>query len=127
MPDDKSPAGRLGRLGRRLMGEEGEGRPFRVDAREVLQSVLEGSDKAKSEIVRVVAREVRSYFEELGLKDDLHHLLTNYAFEIRASLNLRKLTEVEKGESAVPRAEEGENTAPAPAPDATEPPGAPQE
>jgi hypothetical protein len=85
------------------MGEETEARSFRVDAREVLHSVLEGGDKAKTEIVRVVAREVRSYFEELGLKDDLHNLLTNYSFEVRASVNLRRLTDLEKGESAVPR------------------------
>lgn len=103
MADERAQGGRLGRLGRRLMGEETEARSFRVDAREVLHSVLEGGDKAKTEIVRVVAREVRSYFEELGLKDDLHNLLTNYSFEVRASVNLRRLTDLEKGESAVPR------------------------
>ena len=100
MPEDKT-GGRLGRLGRRLMGEEDGGRSFRVDAREVLNSVLEGGDKAKTEVVKVIAREVRTYFEELGLKDDIHHLLTNYSFEVRASINLRKLTEAEKGAEAV--------------------------
>jgi hypothetical protein len=89
------------------MGDEVEGKSFRVDAREVLHSVLEGGDKAKSEIVRIVAREVRTYFEELGLKDDLHHLLTNYSFEVRASVNLRRLTDLEKG---VPAVERGEGT-----------------
>ncbi len=104
MPEDKA-GGRFGRLGRRLMGEDDAGgRSFRVDAREVLNSVLEGGDKAKTEVVKVIAREVRTYFEELGLKDDLHHLLTNYSFEVRASINLRKLTESEKGAEAVPAA-----------------------
>lgn len=132
MAEERPAGGRLGRLGRRLMGEEGEGRPFRVDAREVLNSVLEGGDKAKTEIVRVVAREVRTYFEELGLKDDLHHLLTNYSFEVRASVNLRKLTDLEKGESAVARppaeatekaAEKGADRKPAAGPVPEEAPG----
>ena len=101
MAGEGDKGGRFGRLGRRILGEDGEGRPFRVDAREVLNSVLEGGDKAKTEIVKVVAREVRTYFEELGLKDDLHHLLTNYSFEIRASVNLRKLADAEKGPAAV--------------------------
>ncbi|MSQ02530.1 MAG: hypothetical protein EXR71_11695 [Myxococcales bacterium] len=100
MPEDKA-GGRFGRLGRRLMGEDDGGRSFRVDAREVLNSVLEGGDKAKTEVVKVIAREVRTYFEELGLKDDLHHLLTNYSFEVRASINLRKLTDSEKGAEAL--------------------------
>ena len=122
MPGENDKGGRFGRLGRRLMGEEGEGgRPFRVDAREVLHSVLEGGDKAKTEIVKVVAREVRTYFEELGLKDDLHNLLTNYSFEVRASVNLRKLTEAEKGSPAAEeprRAEAGPAADPAPGGDA---------
>ena len=100
--------GRFRRLGRRILGESAEGekpepradgRPERTilgDAREVFGAVLEGSDKAKTEVVRAVAREVRTYLEELGLKDDIHHLLTNYSFEIHASVNLRKLAEADK-------------------------------
>lgn len=103
MPADNEKGGRFGRLGRRLMGEDGDGaRSFRVDAKEVLHSVLEGGDKAKTEIVKVIAREVRTYFEELGLKDDLHNLLTNYSFEVKASINLRKLTDEEKGARPAP-------------------------
>lgn len=105
MPDPNEKGSRFGRLGRRLMGEDGDGaRSFRVDAKEVLHSVLEGGDKAKTEIVKVIAREVRTYFEELGLKDDLHHLLTNYSFEVKASINLRKLTDEEKGARPAPPA-----------------------
>lgn len=105
MPEESNRS-RFGRLGRRLLGEEEgpgrEGRSFRVDAREVLHTLLEGGDKAKTEFVKIIAREVRTYFEELGLKDDLHNLLTNYSFEVRASVNLRRLTDVEKGALAVP-------------------------
>ncbi len=99
-------ASRIRRLGRRILGdvdagdraeraERGE-RTILGDAREVFGAVLEGSDKAKSEVVRAVAREVRNYLDELGLKDDLHNLLTNYSFEIHASVNLRRLAEAEK-------------------------------
>lgn len=101
--------GRFRRLGRRILREvevertvearEREGREARSilgDAKDVLGAVLEGSDKAKSEVVRAVAREVRNYLEELGLKDDLANLLTNYSFEIHASVNLRRLAEAEK-------------------------------
>ncbi len=124
MPEESNRS-RFGRLGRRLLGEEEgarEGRSFRVDAREVLHSLLEGGDKAKTEFVKIIAREVRTYFEELGLKDDLHNLLTNYSFEVRASVNLRRLTDAEKG-SAVeePKAE------PAPvAPPSAPPPPTPE-
>lgn len=100
--------GRFRRLGRRIMGsQEGgdrEGRTILGDAKEVFGAVLEGSDKAKTEVVRAVAREVRTYLDELGLKDDIHNLVTNYSLELRASVNLRKLAESEKG----PREERAE-------------------
>ncbi len=99
--------GRFRRLGRRIMGsQEGgdrEGRTILGDAKEVFGAVLEGGDKAKSEVVRAVAREVRNYLDELGLKDDFHNLVTNYSLELHASVNLRKLAEAEKA----PREERG--------------------
>ncbi len=90
-PVDRDPredfpgAGRFRKLGRKLMGQE------RVSAREVVGAVMEGGDKAKTEIVRVVAREVRAYLEELGLRE----VMTDYSLEVRASFNLRKLTPAE--------------------------------
>ncbi len=83
------PGGRFRKLGRRLMGQE------RVSAREVVGAVLEGGDKAKTEVVRAIAREVRAYLEELGLRE----VMTDYSLEVRASFNLRKLTNAEKGMS----------------------------
>lgn len=90
-PEPEEPKGsRLRRLGRRLMGEERvEGR---FSARDVVDSLLEGGDKAKTEVVRVVAREVRAYLEELGLRE----VLTDYSLEVHASINLRKLADAEK-------------------------------
>lgn len=89
------PGGRFRKLGRRFLGQE------RVSAREVMGAVLEGGDKAKTEIVKAVAREVRSYLEELGLRE----FLTDYSLEVRASFNLRKLTDAEKGLPAGPPAD----------------------
>lgn len=96
--------GRFRRLARRILEESEEGGRLRVDAREVVNAVLEGGDKAKTEVVRAVAREVRTYLEELGLKEDIHKLITNYSVEVRASVHLRRLSEEEKG----PRAETGD-------------------
>lgn len=99
-PHDEDPTGRGGRfrrIGRRILGDPPEeGRSILGEAREMMGAVIEGSDKAKSEVVRAVAREVRNYLEELGLKDDVHSLLTNYSLEIHASVNLRRLAEEEK-------------------------------
>lgn len=101
------PGSRIRRLGRRILREVDPERPpeprepkeprsILGDAKEVFGAVLEGSDKAKTEVVRAVAREVRHYLEELGLKDDVKNLLTNYSFEIHASVNLRRLADAEK-------------------------------
>jgi hypothetical protein len=104
-PPPDAEKGRFRRLGRRLLGEDGDGKPLRVEAREILGAFVEGSDKAKSEIVRAVAREVRNYLEELGLKEDVHNLVTNYSFEVRASVHLRRLAEDEKGPRGEARGE----------------------
>ena len=57
--------------------------------RELLISALATGDKAKTEIVRLIAREVRSYLEALELHKDLHYLLTNYSLDVQASFSLR--------------------------------------
>ncbi|MFZ5475850.1 MAG: hypothetical protein ACOZNI_03670 [Myxococcota bacterium] len=97
--DEEGAEPRRGRLRgriRRILGETEEGRSILGDAKDVIGAVLEGSDKAKTEVVRAVAREVRHYLEESGLKEDLHNLLTNYSFEVHASVNLRRLSEEQK-------------------------------
>lgn len=105
--------GRFRRIGRRLLGEE-DGRPLRIDAREILGALAEGSGHAKTEIIKAVAREVRVYLEEMGLKEDLHRLMTNYSFEVRASVHLRRLSEEEK---APPRQEDRGEAGPEAAPE----------
>jgi len=57
--------------------------------RELLISALATGDKAKTEIVRLLAREVRGYLEALELHKDLHYLLTNYSLDVQASFSLK--------------------------------------
>lgn len=112
---DRHREPRLRDIARRLMREvedaAGEDRPrnedrprgeerSRMDAREVLGAVLETGDKAKTEVVRMVAREVRNYLEELRAGEALHDLLTNYSVEVHASFHLRPLAEHEKAPGA---------------------------
>jgi len=96
---------RLRGFARRILGEGDEPRDEpgaeererdRREARAVLSSLLETGDKARMEVVRLVAREVRGYLEALELHKDLHHLITNYSLEVNASFHLKPLPEAEK-------------------------------
>ena len=104
---------RLRGIARRILGEgddvrderdpTGEERESeRREARAVLNSLLETGDKARMEVVRLVAREVRGYLEALELHKDLHHLLTNYSLEVNASFHLKPLPEEEKAATSEP-------------------------
>ncbi len=59
------------------------------DTREVVMAVLSTSDRAKTEAVKMIAREVRTYLEELKLKDEILELLTSHSLEV--SLHLKPL------------------------------------
>lgn len=108
--------GRFRRIGRRILGESEDGKSLFGEAREMVGVVLEGGDKARSEVVRAIAREVRNYLEELGLKEDLRNLMTNYSLEMHASVNLRRLAPHEKEPRNAPAAK----AEPVPAPPAPE-------
>ena len=96
MSQDKNfEGGRFRSFRKRILGEE-EGRSLFGDARDVVGGILNSSEKVRGELFRAIARELRAYMEESGLKDDVHNLLTNYAAEVHLSVNLRKLTEKEK-------------------------------
>ena len=97
--------GRLKRLGRRLMSKE----DLADDTREILGAMLETSDKAKTEVVKLVAREVRTYLEELKVMDDLKDLMTSHSLELKVSMNLKPLAEkLDKTEPNEPPADEEE-------------------
>lgn len=57
------------------------------DARELVGALLETSDRAKTEAMRLIAREVRSYLQELGVRE----LLTGHSLEVQLSLRLKPL------------------------------------
>ena len=94
---------RLRDLARRVLGDD-EDRS--INAREVLGAVLDSGDKAKSELVRLVAREVRTYLEGLGLHEDVRHLLTNYSLDVHASFSLKPLAGSKEADSAAEPTEE---------------------
>ena len=93
MSEDETKRGREPRLrdfARRLLTDDEE---KGISPREVLGAVIDGGDKAKTELVRMVAREVRTYLEGLGLHEDVRHLMTNSSLDVSASFKLRPLTE----------------------------------
>jgi hypothetical protein len=71
---------------RRLVGDN-------TRTKELLTAVLNSSDKVKTDTVRQVGREVRTYLEGLGLDDAILYLLTNYSLEVSASLSLKPLAD----------------------------------
>jgi hypothetical protein len=79
---------RLRDIARRLIGDDDE---KGISPREVLGAVIDSGDKAKTEVVRMVAREVRTYLEGLGLHEDLRHVMTNYSLDVHASFSLKPL------------------------------------
>ena len=87
---------RLRDLAKRLLSDEED--KIGVSPREVLGAVIDSGDKAKSEVVRMVAREVRTYLEGLGLHEDLRHLMTNYSLDVHASFRLKPLAPSEPTE-----------------------------
>jgi hypothetical protein len=102
-PGDGTSRSRLGRLARRLL----EPRELGEDARDLVGTFIETSDRAKSEVVRIAAREVRNYLSELRLKEDLLDLVTSHSLEVRLSVNLKPLEDAlratdEADESAEP-------------------------
>ncbi len=85
----RSPEPRLRDIARRFLSDDPD-RPG-INPRDVLGAVIDGGDKAKSEVVRLVAREVRAYLEGMGLDEDIRHLMTNYSLDVHASFSLKPL------------------------------------
>ena len=79
---------RLRDIARRLIGDDDD---KGISPREVLGAVIDSGDKAKTEVVRMVAREVRTYLQGLGLHEDLRHVMTNYSLDVHASFSLKPL------------------------------------
>jgi hypothetical protein len=93
--EDQSPAldeeeadkvGRFARFTRKILDRK----ELSDDAKMLLGSILETSDRAKNETVRLVAREVRTYLEELKLKELLESIMEGHTLDVKASFRLRK-------------------------------------
>ena len=83
--DSLSGRGRMFKFAKRLM----DPKDLAEDTMGVLSAVWSTSDKAKTEAVRLMAREFRSYLKELRLKEDLLKLATSHSLEI--SIHLKPL------------------------------------
>ena len=94
-PDsEKKRERRIRDFARRIFREDSDSdEGNRPPNREILGAILETGDKAKSEIVRMIGREVRTYLEALDLHNDIHNLLTNYSLEVKASIHLKPLAD----------------------------------
>ncbi len=90
------PRARLRSVARKILEDE-----TTVTAKELIGALLTTSDRAKTEMVRAVGREVRAYLEGLGTTDLLDHLVNDYELEVSAKLRLRPLREAEE-EDATP-------------------------
>lgn len=95
----------MGRLRRRLMGEREEGEEP-VRDRDLLAGLLSTSEKARVEIVRMLAREMRLYFEALQLGDTLQDLVSSHSLELHLSVSLKP-----KDKQAADDKEEASSTA----------------
>ena len=87
---EKSPRKGFRSFAKKILHEDGsdEGGSS-LDPKEVLSSILQLSDKARTETVRLVAKEFRGYLEALEIKEDLHEMMTSYSLEMKASFRLK--------------------------------------
>ena len=60
---------------------------------ELIASLLESGDRAKSNVIKLLGREVRQAIEALELHKDVLNLLQNHSLEIQASIHLKPLDE----------------------------------
>ena len=81
-------------LAKKILKEDENGEST-LDPKEVLSSLLQLSDKARTETVRIVAKEVRGYLDAMEIKEDLHQILTSYSLEVNASFRLKPLQDSE--------------------------------
>ena len=92
--DTESNRSRVLKFAKRLMDR----RELAEDTRLLISAVLNTSDKAKTEAVRLMAREFRTYLKELKLKEDLLELVRSHSLEI--SIHLKPLPRPEEPEGS---------------------------
>ena len=109
MSESEETQGRTGfrKFAKKILSDD-EGNTT-VDPKEMLSSLLQLSDKARTETVRLIAKEFRGYLEALEIKDDVHDLLTSYSVEVQASFRLKPVKK-KKASSAEPSEESDESS-----------------
>ncbi|GEM_PF-2983682 len=85
-PPPPGPRARLKNVARRLLEDE-----TTVSAKELIGAFVSTSDKAKTELVRAIGREVRAYLEGLGTTELLEVLVNDYELEVSAKFRLKPL------------------------------------
>lgn len=85
--EDGDERGLFGRFTRKLRDR----RELSEDAWKAIGTVLTTSDRAKSEFIRMLGREVRHYLDGLQLTEDLRELVTSHSLEVHASFSLKPL------------------------------------
>jgi hypothetical protein len=105
MSDSEDVQSRTGfrKFAKKILSDEDGNSP--VDPKEMLSSLLQLSDKARTETVRLVAKEFRGYLDALEIKEDLHDFMTSYSVEVKASFRLKP---VKKSKSANRRRTHGD-------------------
>lgn len=105
--DKKQPRGpSLRGAARRVLGGGPGGERPLPRTRELLAGLLDSSDKVKTEAIRAMGREVRTYLEGLGIDDALMYVITNYSLEVNASFRLKPLADSPAAEDEEHQAEE---------------------
>jgi len=96
MSEPEDNQGRTGfrRFAKKILSDD-EGNSS-VDPKDMLSSLLQLSDKARTETVRLIAKEFRGYLEALEIKEDVHDLLTSYSVEVNASFRLKPVEKRKK-------------------------------
>ena len=102
---DDQDEGRRSRF-RRFASRLIDRRELSADTKEILGSVIATSDKARTEAVKLVAREVRSYLDALELKETMQELVTSYSLEV--SISLKPLASALQDEPAADTEDEPE-------------------
>ena len=85
--DDGGSKARLFRFARRLMDRK----DIAEDTKDILVSLAATSERAKNDAVKLIAREVRSYLQELKADEILKEVFTGYTLEV--SMRLQPIAE----------------------------------
>ena len=85
--EEEVPPSRFYRFAKKLMDRK----ELAEDTKDLMVAVLSTSDRAKTEMVRMTAREVRNYLDELRLKEELVKLVRSHSLEVKASFSLKPI------------------------------------